>query len=96
MHYYTKNKKHRIKSMSYEELEKDTILNEKYGFTTMAYPYGDFNKEIEEILENHNYLCAFRFGPSNYATRDSDRFAIPRIKINGEANINTLKKWLNY
>ena len=96
MHYYTKNKKHRIKSMSYEEIEHDVVLNEKYGFTTMAYPYGDFNKDIQEILERYNYLVAFRFGPSKYATRKSDRFAIPRIKINGYANLSTLKKWLDY
>ena len=96
MHYYTGNKKHRIKSMSYQELENDVVLNEKYNFTTMAYPYGDFNPEIEEILERYNYLVAFRFGPSKHATRKSDRYAIPRIKINGDADLNTLKKWLDY
>lgn len=96
MHYYTKGNKHRIKSMSYEEMEMDTKLNEKYKFTTMAYPYGDFNPQIQEILEKNNYLVAFRFGPSGYATRKSDRYAIPRIKINGKATLNTLEKWLKY
>ena len=96
MHYYTRGKKHRIRSMSYEELELDVKLNEKFKFTTMAYPYGDFNSDIQEILEKNNYLVAFRFGPSGYATRKSDRYAIPRIKINGKATINTLEKWLNY
>ncbi len=96
MHYYTSNNKHRIKSMSYEELENDVMMNERFGFTSMAYPYGDFNKNIQKILEEKGYLVAFRFGPSNYATRDSDRFAIPRIKINGTATINNLIKWLDY
>ena len=96
MHYYTSNNKHRIKSMSYEELENDVLMNERFGFTSMAYPYGDFNKDIQTILEQKGYLVAFRFGPSNYATRDSDRFAIPRIKINGTATINNLIKWLDY
>ena len=96
MHYYTQGKKHRIKTMSYEQLQEDTKLNEPFKFTTMAYPYGDFNQNIQEVLENNNYLVAFRFGPSDYATRDSDRYAIPRIKINGNADITTLKKWLDY
>ncbi len=96
MHYYTANKKHRIKSMSYEELENDVMMNERFEFTTMAYPYGDFNKNLQKILDQKGYLVAFRFGPSDYATRKSDRFAIPRIKINGYATINNLIKWLDY
>ena len=62
----------------------------------MAYPYGDHNENIEKILEEKEYLVAFSFGNQDYATRDSKRFAIPRIKINGYADINTLKKWLDY
>ena len=96
MHYYTKDRKHRIKSMSIQEMEADTISNEVYGFTTMAYPYGDYNIYMEKVLEEQGYLCAFRFGPSKYATRNSDRFAIPRIKINGFATINDMIKWVKY
>lgn len=96
MHYYTKNNKHRIKSMSYDELEADVVSNEKYEFTTMAYPYGDYNNSIKEILKKHNYLVAFKFGGSDYATREDDQYAIPRIKINGNATINTLIKWIEY
>ena len=62
----------------------------------MAYPFGAYNDEIEEILENHGYLVAFKFGTQEYATRNSERYAIPRIKLNGNATIKTLKKWLNY
>lgn len=96
MHFYTKDRKHRIKSMTVQEMEADVISNEVYGFTTMAYPYGDFNINMERVLEEQGYLCAFRFGPSRYATRNSDRFAIPRIKINGFATINDMIKWVKY
>ncbi len=95
MHYYTKNGKHRIRSMSEEDMIEDVEQNKEYNFTTMAYPYGDYNNKIKRVLENAGYLVAFRFGPSEVATRDSDRFAIPRIKINGKATLATLKKWLN-
>lgn len=96
LHYYTGNGKHRIKSLSYDQLVQDVENNSKYNFYTMAYPYGDHNENIEKILEEKGYLVAFSFGNQDYATRDSKRFAIPRIKINGYADINTLKKWLDY
>ena len=95
LHYYTKNGKHAIKSKSIEELENDVKNNEKFGFSTMAYPFGDYNEKIEKILKDNNYKMAFRFSPSGYATRDSDFFAIPRIKIDGTKTLNDLKKWLN-
>lgn len=96
MHYYTKNRKHRIRSMRLDELVNDVKANASFGFTTMAYPYGDYNKNIQKVLKDEGYLVAFRFTPSDYATRKSDQFAIPRIKINGYATLNTLKKWLDY
>ena len=42
--------------MSYEELENDVLMNERFGFTSMAYPYGDFNKDIQTILEQKGLL----------------------------------------
>ncbi len=95
LHYYTKNGKHTIKSMKKEELLKDIENNKKYNFTTMAYPFGDYNDNIKELLKENNYLMAFRFSPSGYATRGSDRYAIPRIKIDGNKTLNDLKKWLD-
>ena len=95
MHYYTKDGRHRIKSMSYEEIDEDIKKMEKFGFTTFAYPFGDFNDSAKELLEKHNYLCAFRFAHSDYAKRSNERYEIYRIKINGFANLDTLKKWLN-
>ena len=96
MHYYTKNKKHRIKTMSYDELLYDTQMNAKYNFISMAYPYGDYNEDIEKILEENGYLVAFRFSPADYATRESDRFAIPRIKITGNHTLDDMIKWVSY
>lgn len=95
MHYYTKNGKHRIKSMSLEELQKDVTKNKKFKFSAMAYPFGDYNENIEKVLEKNGYLVAFRFTPSKLATRDSDLYAVPRVKINGNATLETLIEWLN-
>lgn len=94
--HYTKNGNHAIKSKSSEELENDVKNNKIFRFSTMAYPYGDYNEKIEKILKENNYKLAFRFSPSGYATRDSDFFAIPRIKIDGTQTLDDLKKWINY
>ena len=84
----------KIYNMTYKELEDDILRNKKYGFIAMAYPYGRFTEEIMKLLKKNGYLISFRFGPYNYATRNSNRFAIPRIKINGNATLEILKNWL--
>ena len=95
LHYYTKNGKHSIKSKTSEELINDIKDNEKFNFNVMAYPFGDYNENIKKLLEENGYKMAFRFTPSGYATRESDKYAIPRIKIDGTKSLNYLKKWLN-
>jgi hypothetical protein len=80
--------------MNDKELEFDILENSKYGFTTFAYPYGRFNIKIQMLLKKNGYLCGFGFGPSDYATRKSTQYAIPRIKINGFVNKNYAIKWI--
>lgn len=80
--------------MNNQELEEDFLMNRELNFTSMAYPYGHFNKNIQEILQKNNYSIAFSFGKYKHASRTSDRFSIPRIKINSTADLNILKKWL--
>ena len=99
MHFfYLKNstRMYPIHNMSYEDLKSDSLKMKKLGFTSMAYPFGNFNKDIEKVLKECGYSLGFRFFPSQYAKRDSDRFAIPRIKLNDKATIDTLKNWLKY
>lgn len=96
MHYTTESGKYRIESMNSKELEEDFVLNKKYGFKFMAYPYGKYNDAVIRVAKEHGYLMAFSFGPYGYATRDSNQYAIPRIKINGQATIDELKKWIEY
>ncbi len=96
MHYYTMDEKHAIKEMSYEDIKKDFEKMKEFNFTTMAYPFGDFNDDIKSLLKEYDYLCAFRFAHSDYARRSNDRYEIYRIKMNDKADLSTLKKWLNY
>ena len=59
MHYQTNICKPRIKCMNDNELVIDILENSKYGF----------NIKFQMVLKKKGYLCAFRFGPSNYATK---------------------------
>lgn len=96
MHYYTKDGKHRIKSMSYDDIEKDMQEMQKFNFTTMAYPFGDFNSDLQELAHKYGYLVGFRFAHSDYARKSNNQYEIFRIKINGAAKLEDLKKWLSY
>ena len=85
----------KIDNMTREEMEEDTDKMLSLGFEYMAYPYGARNNLIKEVLKEKGFKIAFRFGPPAYATRNSDQFAMERIKINDTADLDYLKKWLN-
>lgn len=91
-----RNDKPLIDYMSFQAIKSDILANSKFNCTTMAYPYGKYNKNIKRILDEQGYLCAFAFGPYGYATRNSDKYAIPRIKIGGFSNINDMINWVKY
>ena len=90
------NGKALIEYMSIQEIKLDILSNSKFNFTTMAYPFGKYNNNIKKILAEQGYLCAFACGPFGYATRNSDKYAIPRIQLDGFANINNMIKWVKY
>lgn len=83
-HTYQLHKKGSIEKDK-EELEEDfnkmdTIISTKY----LAYPYGDHNKKIKEILKERKYKLAFTFGPNKEHRKmqyfDSN-YEIPRLNI---------------
>ena len=94
--HYRKNGRTIISNISIDKFKNDTIANSKFNFTTMAYPYGVCHTSIIKVLEEQGYLCAFSFGPSGYATRNSSRYCIPRIDINYLSNISEMIKWVKY
>lgn len=96
MHYATDDGKYRIESMNINELEEDFALNKKFGFKFMAYPFGYYNENAIKAAKDQGYIMAFAFAPYGYATRNSNQYAIPRIKINGQATIEELRKWVEY
>ena len=95
-HFYDSNGKQHVKNMTKDEIRNDFALNSKYGFKYIAYPYGAYTKDLQDVAKENNFLLGFRFSPYSYATRKSYAYNIPRIKINGFSDVSTMKKYLLY
>ena len=95
-HFYDSNGKQHVKNMTKNEIRNDFALNSKYGFKYIAYPYGTYTKDLQDVAKENNFLLGFRFSPYSYATRKSYAYNIPRIKINGFSDVSTMKKYLLY
>jgi len=87
--------KHPVDVFSKDEMVEDIKSNEKYGFTYLAYPWGDYNKKMKAALEENGYKMAFAYRPFVYATRNDDKYAINRIRISGKCSMRDFKKIVN-
>ena len=76
--------RHPVNVFTREEMVEDCKSNERFGFTYLAYPWGDYNEEFQEVLKENGYKLAFGYDdPFYYATRNDDPYAINRVRING-------------
>ena len=57
--------------------------NEPFGFTYLAYPWGTYSENMQNVLKDAGYKMAFAYNPYFYAYRSDDTFAVNRIKISG-------------
>ena len=96
LHKYDKNTLHHVKNASKEELINDIKVMKDMGFNLIAYPFGDFTNDLIDALEINNIPIAFGFKVKTYATKNDKWYNIHRIKINGNATLSYLKKWLKY
>ena len=78
-----------------DEMVEDIRSNEKYGFTYLAYPWGDYNKNFQDALKENGYKMAFGYRPFIYATRNDDQYAINRIRISGNCKLKEFKEIVN-
>lgn len=68
---------------SYDDICKDcdefneNIENSEY----LAYPFGDYNDNIKQVLKDKKYKLAFTFRDNRKATRNDDDYAINRINV---------------
>ncbi len=96
LHRIDKNGEKIIYSLTKEQIQQDFDNNKIFGFKYIAYPYGDYNDNLIELAKKNGYKLGLTFKKQDYATRDSLQFEIPRIKINGQSTLETLKQILNY
>jgi len=96
MHTVDSNGKERVLNYTREQIRDDFRNNGEFKFDYLAYPYGIYNEEIIDQLEESDYKLAFIFRKHDYVTRDSKKYEMPRIKINGFSSAEDIKKWLNY
>ena len=52
---------HPVDVFTKEEMVEDIKSNEKYGFTYLAYPWGDYNDDLKAALEENGYKMAFGY-----------------------------------
>jgi peptidoglycan/xylan/chitin deacetylase (PgdA/CDA1 family) len=80
---------HRILTqLSGEELKRELLeskqaieTNARIPVVTFAYPNGDFNPQIQELVKESGYLCACTTGGKSRIKDGVDLFALPRIGI---------------
>lgn len=56
---------------------KKFIKDPKY----YAYPFGIYNKQYQKALKENGYKLAFTFGPYEFASKNDNDYAIPRVGI---------------
>lgn len=86
--YLTKSKR-----AAWEITESKKVLEEKLGIqvTAFAYPYGNWNPEIEKMVKEAGYTSARLFTTGNGITREN-LFHIPVVRV--YANVG-LERWKN-
>ena len=60
----------------FETFNKNIIPSEY-----LAYPFGDYNDNIKQVLKDKKYKLAFTFRDNRKATRNDDDYAINRINV---------------
>jgi peptidoglycan/xylan/chitin deacetylase (PgdA/CDA1 family) len=59
---------------------------------SFTYPNGNYNGEIEKLVEKAGYVCAFIVGNNPAVQTKPDRFAIDRIGVHNGVSVNPLGK----
>ncbi|MBR0456231.1 MAG: polysaccharide deacetylase family protein [Firmicutes bacterium] len=83
-----------LQKTSYAAQKKDfKTMHDKYGFTFLAYPYGTYTKTSVKAARAAHVKMAFTYGKNAFATKKQGRYAIRRIKINGNQSMKKFYKW---
>lgn len=67
-------------------------LNQKV--VVFSYPFGKHNKKIRQLVRKNKYLCAVSAKPG-WASKKSNIYSLPRIRITGYTSLKKFKLLLN-
>ena len=85
----------RIDLLNDEQLIRDTEQAAKQGSITFyAYPYGKYNKRIQNILKDKGTLLAFGYNENRNAKRSDDSYALPRFNVNAYTRLDVFRAML--
>ena len=85
----------RIDQLNDEQLIRDTEQAAKQGSITFyAYPYGKYNKRIQNILKDKGTLLAFGYNENRKAKRSDDSYALPRFNVNAYTRLDVFRAML--
>ena len=76
------------RTWSREAIEADFAKNAKFGFTSLAYPYGHTGATMNAVMRaDKSMKIGFGYIMWNPATRTSPRYNIPRFKVMGNGTM---------
>lgn len=84
-----------VNVLTYDEMMEDFALNEPYGFTYMAYPWGATNKTMKKAARKSGYKLAFGYEPFRYARRTDNPYRVRRVKVNGFNDLDSFIQIVN-
>jgi peptidoglycan/xylan/chitin deacetylase (PgdA/CDA1 family) len=81
---------------AYKELiESKAIIEERLGrpISSFTYPNGNYNRDIEVLVEKAGYDCAFIVGKNRANQEKRDRFAIDRAGVHNGVSVSPFGKY---
>ena len=80
------------RSWSLARIKADFEKNKKFGFTTIAYPFGHTSANLLAVVKaDPTMRVGFGYMMTKPATRTSSRYNIPRFKMMGNASLSEFK-----
>ena len=101
LHYKTSDGKCAASIQDYDKLDLDFKQNIPFDFTYIAYPYGYYNNDLIQAAKANGMGMGFAaaYHVNTCATRNDNRYAIPRVAINGQISfdqyVNLLQNFLD-
>lgn len=84
-----------ISNYSYEEIYEDVLsIKNKLNTDLYSYPGGHYNYNYLKAIKNANYKMAFKYKPSSRTHNTDNIYALSRIEVVGNIDIEGFKELL--